>query len=1687
MKRLLVLLFLFGCYILQAQTTDKVSYYYKGKKQSFAVNNERLVMRLATGENFDKRRGQLTSLLRLADTSLKTVGNQRMVAARFAHGMNGNRLRDLVASLRKQGYVDYVHAAFTSAYGKDMVYGDELVVKLKPGTTQTAFANILAQNNSSIIKKYAFANDIYVVNAGAANGYDAMAVANRLFESGLFQYAEPDFTLLDGLFTNPNDPLYDYQWGHLNTGSSLQYNGTPGIDMKVQQAWGISTGSGITVAVIDEGVDVNHADLMANLLQGFDCISGTSNPGDGKPLGPARAHGTNCAGLIAAVANNNIGVAGVAPDCKLIPINLAAANGAFTSEINIAAGFDYAWMHGADVISNSWGGGSPSSVIDDAINRAVTMGRGGKGSVVLFASGNNNSALSYPASNENVISVGGVNMCGMRKSPASAVCDGESWGASFGIGLDVVAPCVKQASTDLSGSAGYNTAAGTAGDYFLRFNGTSSATPNTAGVVALILGANNALTVSQVRNILESTCYKLPAYSYSMVTGQPNGTWNNETGHGLINAYAAVQVAQTGVYCNVQIAATGPTRFCAGGSSGIVVTNPIAGTSYQWRKDGVNFSTATSITVTDAGSYDVIATNSNGCVATSAPIVISVPSNTPALTVNVGADTTICIGQFVKLGGNPVAANGAPWLSDKRIYGMDWQSNSFVKFSVDNPLQQDTIAKDVMDIAAYNKGDFFSGGDFTPYGYYAITDSSNMFMKVDTATGSTQLIGIANAPAGYAWSGLAWDPSTKNLYALASNASGSALCTIDPFTAAVSLVANVPVGLTEWVAVSNNGYMYALSDNDYIYSINKQTGAATALPNPVGANIVFPQDADFDPLTDKLYLTSLILYQNYVGDLRTVNTTTGISSVIGSLGGLSQIDATGIAGPVYQYSWSPAAGLNDPGVSVPVATPTSTTTYTLNVTDMCGNTASGHVTVTVSTPPPVSIVAPADSICVAENVRLSATKDDSYTYQWYRNGTIITGATDSFYVATKGGSYTVKAHRAACDSTSLPFIVKTCELRLNNNNPATACNTYFTDSGGMDTAYGNNEIYTRTISASTAGAMPRINFQSFSTESSNDVLTIFDGPNVSSPVIATLSGKPAMPLTYTASNGALTVQFNSNSAVTDSGWLAVIDCYQPNVYRSRTSGNANDVATWEVKSGGVFVNASVIPQVYDDSIIIQTGHTVSINTGVKLDQVWVQNGATLNVQAPFTVNDGPGNDLLVDGALVIGAGGSINGNGILALNGNLDNTASANSNDMVRTNISGGASQLLSAGGSFGTVYINNPLVAMNLSNDIAIDTLIINQPGNIAITGTNPATLININKSLQLQNGKLVMGANAILNITPAAVISGGSGNSFVEGPVRNSTNVSGATNLFFPVGKDVYRPVNLSVNHSSVGLSIYQAEVFNTAAVNRSLPPTLDRVSSKRHFKISQISAQPLTTATATLTYGPDDAVSDAPSLRIAKDDGSTNWLDLGGTGTANDTGTITSTVNFTSFSDFVLANAFGGNNVLPVTWLSVSAQIKNKDVLVSWKTTNELNVKSYTVERSADGFSFAAIATLSAVANSTSNENQYSSLDHLPLQGKNYYRIRQEDNDGHFSYSKTVTAIVGQAGNYVLWPSPAHETVTIQSSQLMQRIQCYNSNGVLVYDAQPAAQQHSIPIQQWAAAVYLVKITLNGQTVQTRFVKQ
>ncbi|MCX7878713.1 MAG: S8 family peptidase, partial [Ignavibacteria bacterium] len=228
--------------------------------------------------------------------------------------------------------------------------------------------------------------------------------------------------------------------------------------------------------------------------------------------------------------NNSIGISGGCPLARMFSAKIFNSSGSTTTTaiingLNGVRTFGNSW-----VSSNSWGGGSPISAADNAILDGVNLGRNGKGIVWLFATGNGNSStLSWPSSNPNVISVGGNSPCNQRKSTTS--CDLENfWGANYGTGLDIVAPCVKIYATSPGGG------------YTPTFNGTSSATPNAAGVAALMLAKDSTQTWDTVRQRINRTALKKGSYSYTSMGPLTNlgNTWNNEMGYGIINANQAL-------------------------------------------------------------------------------------------------------------------------------------------------------------------------------------------------------------------------------------------------------------------------------------------------------------------------------------------------------------------------------------------------------------------------------------------------------------------------------------------------------------------------------------------------------------------------------------------------------------------------------------------------------------------------------------------------------------------------------------------------------------------------------------------------------------------------------------------------------------------------------------------------------------------------------------------------------------------------------------------------------------------------------------------------------------------------------------------------------------------------------------------------------------------------------------------
>jgi hypothetical protein len=338
----------------------------------------------------------------------------------------------------------------------------------------------------------------------------------------------------DLLFT-PNDTNFSSQWALKNTG---QYGGTPGADIQATLAWDQEMGDEMVIIVdIDTGIDLDHPDLVSNILprdgEDWDFASGDGSPDDDS------GHGTCTAGIAAAVTDNGIGIAGVAPGVRIMPLRINLTSG---YNQNRADAINYAVSRRPEfagmVISCSWRMSSGDfTAVEDACQNAYD-----NDVVIMFATGNDNSTINYPAKYPTTIAVGASSQCDERKSYSS--CDGEYyWGSNYGEEIDVVAPGVNIYTTDMSGWQGYSS-----GDYYSSFNGTSAACPHAAGVAALILSANPYLTNHMVRTLLH--------ISSEDEVGPPSEDtpgWDIYMGFGRVNANRAVIATLAPLDMSVQV------------------------------------------------------------------------------------------------------------------------------------------------------------------------------------------------------------------------------------------------------------------------------------------------------------------------------------------------------------------------------------------------------------------------------------------------------------------------------------------------------------------------------------------------------------------------------------------------------------------------------------------------------------------------------------------------------------------------------------------------------------------------------------------------------------------------------------------------------------------------------------------------------------------------------------------------------------------------------------------------------------------------------------------------------------------------------------------------------------------------------------------------------------------------------
>jgi hypothetical protein len=329
----------------------------------------------------------------------------------------------------------------------------------------------------------------------------------------------------------PNDPGYPNQWHLHNTG---QHGATAGVDGRVTEAWDVTMGDPqVIIAINDDGVDLDHPEFAGRLEPEL------NYPADWKTSmasGDFGDHGTSVAGVAAAAADNAQGGAGVCPGCSILGHLLGESSyqGFQITDAAVAQGFSAMVDAGAWVINNSWGldMGDPiyadavgpvpglSSVVKAAFDYAEISGRGGLGTVVVFAAGNSNARLDPYTTYDTIVAVSAVDDLGLKP-----------YYSSFGPDVDIAAPS--------NGGINGITAAAANSQYTDDFGGTSSASPFVAGVVGLILSVNPTFSARQVREVLAISATKIdPVF----------GGWDAQGhsdfhGAGLVNAFAAVQFA----------------------------------------------------------------------------------------------------------------------------------------------------------------------------------------------------------------------------------------------------------------------------------------------------------------------------------------------------------------------------------------------------------------------------------------------------------------------------------------------------------------------------------------------------------------------------------------------------------------------------------------------------------------------------------------------------------------------------------------------------------------------------------------------------------------------------------------------------------------------------------------------------------------------------------------------------------------------------------------------------------------------------------------------------------------------------------------------------------------------------------------------------------------------------------------
>jgi subtilisin-like proprotein convertase family protein len=516
---------------------QKIYWYERGvKKFAWMASDEMAVFtgkRLRTPEGREVLRRILHPRAQITDEA------ETVTILKSPEPIDSNGISQKLQSFRSVGDVNHVSPVFYSDSSKHLLsrraLTGEVIVQFPAEFSPGDILSLEKQYGMNRIEQMTFAVNTFLYRT--ADALSSLELSRSLVEAGYVTYAYPNWARSRSKRSIPDDPLFENQWHLNNTGQSF---GMAGEDVNITSVWDSYIGSSDEViAIVDDGLDINHEDLKDNVIPNlsWDYVNNDADPSHG---GFWDGHGTNVAGVAAGRGFNGVGIAGAAPHAGLVGHRLLG--GLFMLDANEANALTRN-SNIVDIYSNSWGPvdwspygqavylDGPGPHTEDALANGVIIGRGGLGSIFVWAGGNgydeDNSNYDGYANSRYTIAVAASTNLGKRayysEKGANILINAPSGGGTLSI--------TTADSDDPSG-------------YTKWFSGTSASTPLVSGVIALMLQANPELSWRDVQHILIETAEQNDPSDSDWTFNGAGYAVNHKYGFGRIDALAAVNAAR---------------------------------------------------------------------------------------------------------------------------------------------------------------------------------------------------------------------------------------------------------------------------------------------------------------------------------------------------------------------------------------------------------------------------------------------------------------------------------------------------------------------------------------------------------------------------------------------------------------------------------------------------------------------------------------------------------------------------------------------------------------------------------------------------------------------------------------------------------------------------------------------------------------------------------------------------------------------------------------------------------------------------------------------------------------------------------------------------------------------------------------------------------------------------------------